>query len=116
MAPPIVLRRYYRQEDAVAAIPPGHFYRLWACDTVKESGSVSKFFMCCPVDEFFSFLKNHCDVYNYYEVISESSPVRFHLDVEVEIVHQSNVDLTKVSMRRLLSHLELSEHDQVRWT
>jgi hypothetical protein len=71
--------------------PPGSSWRVWAADWIKPSGIVSKRFIVADLKSFYDEMTRvgfgaHS---NWYEVVSFGSPVRFHLDIEVERVDLS---------------------------
>lgn len=93
-----VLHRYYTLAAVLQAQPPGMGYRIWAADRVNESGRKSKFFVTCTVQDFHHLLHSgHFDVYNWYELIGQTSPVRFFLDVENERIDRAAIDQTLAS-------------------
>jgi hypothetical protein len=109
-----VLHRYYTLASVLEAQPHGMGYRVWAGDRVNENGGNTKFFVTCTPKDFHQLLhQGRFDVYNWYEVIEQTSPVRFHLDVEVERVDRDHIDETVVCMRKRLIHIGFNEADQV---
>jgi len=106
-----VLHRYYTLAAVLEARPQGLGFRIWAGDRVNANGGNTKFFITCTVRDFHRLLHDgKFDVYNWYEVIGETSPVRFHLDVEVERVVTEH---TNVCLRKRLIHIGFNEADQV---
>jgi hypothetical protein len=85
----------YTLKDAQAAVfsMTGIDIRIWALDIARTDGTTGKCFYAATVVGLYAHLVGRtCHNYRWYEVISASHPVKFHLDVKVERVDASRYD------------------------